>query len=187
MFHLVIDNPTFFAFNSPRMYTNIKIMRIRRRSIYIYVYVNILLRVNLMYYGQRKKRNIQYNPSKQVYSIFPDEEETDLPEEMEMEEEQIEYESEESEESYELEVEELKQDFEKEVLMIDGNHFVPKSQQKKQSFSDNHVRITTYFEKNVHQIIKMLQEQGQIESITKFVNDSIKAHLLNEYNDRSNQ
>lgn len=63
-------------------------------------------------------------------------------------------------------------------LFIDGKPFVPKQIQKKQSFNETHVRITTYLEKNLHQIIHMLLEQGQIESISKFINDSVKEHLL---------
>jgi hypothetical protein len=66
-------------------------------------------------------------------------------------------------------------------MFINGKPFVPKQIPKKQTFADTHIRITTYLEKNVHQIIRMLQDQGQIESIAKFVNDSIKEHLMNRY------
>ena len=45
----------------------------------------------------------------------------------------------------------------------------------------HNVRVTTYLEKNIHQIVHMLHKQGHIESITKFVNDSIKDYLMNHY------
>ena len=70
-------------------------------------------------------------------------------------------------------------------LSIDGKPFIPKQQIKKQSFMDTHVKLTTYLEKNLNQIIRMLQENGQIESITKFINDSVKEHLLNHYQNNS--
>lgn len=57
------------------------------------------------------------------------------------------------------------------VFMIDGKPFVPKPMQRKESFQDTHVRVTTYLEKNVHQIIHMLQKQGQIDTITSFINE----------------
>jgi vesicle coat complex subunit len=70
-------------------------------------------------------------------------------------------------------------------MFIDGKPFVPKPMKKKQTFADTHVRITTYLEKNIHQIIRMLQSQGQIESITKFVNDSVKEYLMNNYHNEN--
>lgn len=73
-----------------------------------------------------------------------------------------------------------------EQIFINGQPFIPKQIKKKQPFAETHVRITTYLEKSVHQIIRILQKQGQIESITKFINESIKAHLLDEYNKNKN-
>lgn len=70
-------------------------------------------------------------------------------------------------------------------MFIDGKPFVLKQIQKKQSFNETHVRITTYLDKNLHQIIHMLLEQGQIESISRFVNDSVKEHLLSQYNNEN--
>jgi len=72
-----------------------------------------------------------------------------------------------------------------EQLYLNGKPFRVKQQPKKQTFNESHVRITTYLEKNVHQIIRMLQKQGQIESITKFINDSVKDYLMNQYEDRN--
>lgn len=66
-------------------------------------------------------------------------------------------------------------------MLINGKPFVNKKILKKHTFTDTHVRITTYLEKNVNQIIRMLHKQGQIESITGFINDSIKDHLMNNY------
>lgn len=73
----------------------------------------------------------------------------------------------------------------KEQWMIDGKVFIPKieSVQEKPTFKDSHTRVTTYLENNLHLIIQMLLEHGQIESITGFINDSIKYYLMNEKND----
>lgn len=127
-------------------------------------------------------------------------------EEIELENEEIELENDEMEleedyEEIELENDDYEMKVEKEnaqidainitssqqnnQMFIDGKPFVPKQIQKKQSFNETHVRITTYLEKNLHQIIHMLLEQGQIESISKFVNDSIKEHLLSQYNNEN--
>ncbi|MEL4024037.1 hypothetical protein [Lysinibacillus endophyticus] len=71
-----------------------------------------------------------------------------------------------------------------EEWMIDGKVFIPKIKtlQQKPLFKDSHKRITTYVENNLHLIIQMLLEHGQIESITSFINDSIKYYLMHEMN-----
>ncbi|ARK22272.1 hypothetical protein [Sporosarcina ureae] len=68
-------------------------------------------------------------------------------------------------------------------LTIDGKLFVPKKQPKKQPFSETHVKLTTYLEVNLNQIIRMMQANGQIDSITHFVNQAIKEYLMTNYND----
>lgn len=72
----------------------------------------------------------------------------------------------------------------KEQWMIDGKVFIPKLEpiQEKPTFKESHTRITTYLENNLHVIIQILQEHGQIESITGFINDSIKYYLMHEKN-----
>jgi len=99
----------------------------------------------------------------------------------ELEEDEEEYEVEEEDYDYEdvLETEESEESHSD--FLIDGKQFIPKTGMKKLTFADTHVKLTTYVEKNLNQIIRMLQKQGQIESITKFVNDSIKENLLNNY------
>src|SRR5690606_29724160 len=72
-----------------------------------------------------------------------------------------------------------------EQLSLNGKPFRMKTKPVKQPFTETHVRVTTYLEKNVHQIIHMLQKQGQIESITKFINDSVKDYLINHYEDKN--
>jgi hypothetical protein len=153
------------------------------------------------YYGMRRKRNFNYsgNRSVEAGSInWNGDSELEEGEEVELEEDEV-MELEADEEGEEID---YSQDDNADVevnedgtdngdrtdegrnFYLDGKRFVPKEQKKKQSFAETHVRITTYLERNVHYIIKILQDQGQIESITKLINDSIKAHLLNEYNDR---
>lgn len=68
--------------------------------------------------------------------------------------------------------------------IINGEVFSPKIIQviEKPKFKDTHTRVTTYIENNLHIIIKMLQDEGQIESISSFINESIKYYLMNEKN-----
>lgn len=73
------------------------------------------------------------------------------------------------------------------VFLIDGKPFIVKEQTKKPTFHESHVRVTTYIDKNVHQIIKMLLAQNQIESITKLINDSVKAYLQSEFSNDNNR
>lgn len=72
--------------------------------------------------------------------------------------------------------------------MINGEVFSPKiiEIESKPTFKDTHTRVTTYIENNLHTIIKMLQEHQQIDSITGFINDSIRYYLMKEKNDFSN-
>lgn len=67
-------------------------------------------------------------------------------------------------------------------LFIDGMKFVPKRKPKKELFMETHIRYTTYISKDVMQIIRQLHEGEQIESITHLINEAIKEHLLNHYN-----
>lgn len=136
----------------------------------------------------RRKRNLDLSRfrsdrEKDVHSIDDYLEQDsceEIEEEYEVESEQdldVEY-----EEVEELEDEdEYNSERENPTFMIDGKPFVPKKMGKKQSFNDTHVRVTTYLEKNIHQIVHIMQKQGQIESITKFVNDSIKDYLMKKY------
>ncbi|UGB30585.1 hypothetical protein [Metabacillus sp. B2-18] len=143
------------------------------------------------YYGARRKRNIDLSKHRPHLNPIQTkaEEEAELEEGYEYEYEEIEGELVEEEMVTQHDYNEAINRVESEgkQMFIDGRPFIPKQQQKKQTFDDTHVRITTYLEKNVHQIVRMLQKQGQIESITKFVNDSIKAYLLNEFHDSNNQ
>jgi hypothetical protein len=138
------------------------------------------------YYGMRRKRNIDLSRFRQQDTVTK----PNWDEEIELEEG---YEYEEIEEVEEEKKEEQDEETKDESndhppLYLDGKLFVPKKKlQKKQSFSETHVRVTTYLEKNVHQIIRILQKQGHIDSITQFVNDSIKAYLLEQYSEQNNQ
>jgi hypothetical protein len=150
------------------------------------------------YYG-RRKRNLDLSRLKQpLPNNDLDHTEYELEEDFEEIELEPEEDEEELEEGYEEEIIEYEEPSEEDKviinsqstdgndiaakpLLIDGKPFVPKPMKKKQTFAENHVRITTYLEKNIHQIIRMLQNQGQIESITKFVNDSVKEYLMNNY------
>lgn len=69
--------------------------------------------------------------------------------------------------------------------IINGEVFAPRiiEVSEKPKFKDTHTRVTTYLENNVHVIIKLLQEHGQIESISGFINESIKYYLMHEKND----
>ncbi|MFD1734997.1 hypothetical protein ACFSCX_00325 [Bacillus salitolerans] len=134
------------------------------------------------YYGMRRKRNIDL--SRQSQSLGHDYQyEVELEEDKEVVELEEGYEEIEEVEEYEEEVH-LPDDYQSEqnYFMLDGKPFKLKQQFKKESFSETHVRVTTYLDKNIHQIIKMLQHHKQIESITKFINDSIKDQLMNKYN-----
>jgi hypothetical protein len=143
------------------------------------------------YYG-RRKRNIdlsRFRGQKQNDDNWSEMVELEEGEEIELEEGEEEYEiidshgDEDVDVGVDVEIEYGKSDQMEQSFFLDGKPFVPKIQPKKQSFADTHIRVTTYFEKNVHQIIRILQKQGQIDSITKFVNDSIKEYLLNNYNE----
>ena len=130
------------------------------------------------YYGMRRKRNIDLSAHLSP-SVWKEEVELEEGYEYEEIEDELEEDGQEAarEETYEF----TTRSEADHPLYLDGKPFVPKQLPKKQSFADNHVRITTYLDKNVHQIIRMLQKQGQIDSITKFVNASIKHYLLTEY------
>lgn len=69
----------------------------------------------------------------------------------------------------------------KEEFMLDGKPFVPIQKNRKLTFEESHIRITTYLEKDCHLIVRMLLKQGQISSITALINESVKAYLLNEF------
>ena len=71
--------------------------------------------------------------------------------------------------------------------IINGEVFSPKiiDIEEKPLFKDTHTRVTTYIENNLHTIIKLLQEYNQIDSITAFINDSIRYYLMKEKNDYS--
>ncbi|MBE4907872.1 hypothetical protein IMZ08_07370 [Bacillus luteolus] len=136
------------------------------------------------YNGSRRMRNIDisaFDEVKRSKAIWSDEPELEEGYEIVLEEgEELELENEE----YEEVVTEYdnKKINEHQVHYLNGKVFIPKTKQKKQSFSETHVRITTYLEKDVHQIIRILKKQGQVDSITKLVNESIKEYLLQEYN-----
>lgn len=132
-------------------------------------------------YGTRRKRNIQYLSKETTAGIDWGSNE-ELEEGME-EEEIVEAEQSEEIDSSMGDNEHLNQD----QLYLNGQPFKIKSKPVKQSFAETHIRVTTYLEKNVHQIIRMLQKQGQIDSITSLVNESIKAYLLSEFHDRNSQ
>lgn len=99
----------------------------------------------------------------------------------ELEEDEEEYEVEEEDYEYEDVLEIVESEEKNSEFLIDGKQFIPKTVTKKQTFADTHVKLTTYVERNLNQIIRMLHKQGQIKSITNFINDSIKDHLLNHY------
>lgn len=71
--------------------------------------------------------------------------------------------------------------------IINGEVFLPKiiDVESKPTFKETHTRVTTYLENNLHTIIKLLQEHNQIESISGFINDSIRYYLMKEKNDYS--
>ncbi|WP_433744948.1 hypothetical protein [Falsibacillus pallidus] len=131
------------------------------------------------YYGTRRNRNINlshFRKENQVASIAWENEDK-LEEGYEYEEiDDIEGEN-------QVEMESVSDGNSQEYFSLDGKPFKLKHQSRKQSFSETHIRTTTYLEKNVHQIIRMLQQQNQIESITKFINNSIKYYLTTKYSD----
>lgn len=132
------------------------------------------------YNGIRRRRNIklswdQEEPLESVYKNPGwDNDEPKLEEDYEDVEQYEEDKEIDEDDSYE-------ENRESNTFLIDGKPFVPKQRSKKESFMDTHDRYTTYLEKNLLHIIRMLQENGQIESITKFINASIKEHLMNNY------
>jgi len=138
------------------------------------------------YYGTRRKRNIDLSRYRQPNSpsaYWDEDSEVEVGYEYE---EVLEYEEEDKPDVALMDEgdasdEETEDPGHNTALMLNGKPFVLKQQATKQSFNDTHVRVTTYLEKNVHQIIKMLLAQNQIESITKFINDSVKDHLMNKY------
>jgi predicted nucleotide-binding protein (sugar kinase/HSP70/actin superfamily) len=130
-------------------------------------------------YGTRRKRNIQFQREETSAGI-------DWGNNEELEEGMEEEEGEEAEQSEEIDTSlEDYEDLNQEQPYLNGKPFKMKSKPVKQPFTETHVRITTYLENNVHQIIRMLQKQGQIESITKFINDSVKEYLMNHYQDEN--
>lgn len=72
-----------------------------------------------------------------------------------------------------------------EQMYIDGMKFSPKSIDKKikSTFKERHTKITTYVENNLHIIIQILREDGQIDSITQLINDSLKYYLMEKFNE----
>jgi hypothetical protein len=154
-------------------------------------------------YGERRKRNIdmsRFERSDQSLSIFKDKNE-EVDDEYQVEDEEYEYEEiiidsdeeleEENEEELDEEIEDdaLEEPLEKDPqqLYIDGKPFVPKQKNRKPTFEESHIRITTYLSKDIHLIVRMLLSQNQISSITALINDSVKAYLLNEFSDDTNQ
>lgn len=139
------------------------------------------------YYGARRKRNIDLSrfqkANEPVASLAWEQEELELEEGYEEVEEECEYEDEELSDSQSADKSLDSNQEEQNHFMLDGKPFRLKQHSQKQSFSETHVRTTTYLEKNIHQIIKMLQHQNQIESITKFINDSIKHYLTTRYSE----
>jgi len=139
-------------------------------------------------FGSRRKRNLKLipdheRPSESVYrntgwhnEPVPLLEEEDI----EVIEEETAYDI----EDIEVEDQSFGKDAEQQPteLFIDGMKFVPKRKPKKELFMETHIRYTTYINKDVMQIIRLLHESEQIESITHLINQAIKEHLLNHYN-----
>lgn len=146
---------------------------------------------NGSYFGTRRKRNIDLSRfQREEYSSginWGNNKESR--EELGFEEEIVEgieeKEVEEAEPSDEWSADTDSTELNGEQLYLDGKLFKMKSKSTKQSFTETHVRITTYLEKNVHQIIHLLQKQGQIDSITKIINDGVKEYLMNHYQDEN--
>lgn len=146
---------------------------------------------NGSYFGTRRKRNIDLSRfQREEYSSGINwGNNKELREETGFEEETVEgieeMEVEEAEPSDEWSADTDSTELNGEQLYLNGKLFKMKSKSTKQSFTETHVRITTYLEKNVHQIIHLLQKQGQIDSITKIINDSVKEYLMNNYQDEN--
>lgn len=138
------------------------------------------------YYGMRRKRNIDLSRFRHEEPSTSIKWEEELEEGYEYEE-VIEYDDDEAsqEDVHERSNEGKNDENEKEVLLLNGKPFMFKEIPKKETFADTHVRVTTYIEKNLHQIIRMLQKQKQIKSITRLINDSIKDHLMNKYHNNN--
>jgi hypothetical protein len=138
------------------------------------------------YYGMRRKRNIDLSRFRHEEPSTSMKWEEELEEGYEYEE-VIEYDDDEAsqEDVHERSNEGKNDENEKEVLLLNGKPFMFKEIPKKETFAESHVRVTTYIEKNLHQIIRMLQKQKQIESITRLINDSIKDHLMNKYHNNN--
>lgn len=152
-------------------------------------------------YGERRKRNIdmsRFERKDKTLSIFKDKNEEDS-DEYQVDNGEYDYEEiiinsdeelEEAEEELneEIEDDEVEDEVKKDTkqLYIDGKPFVPKQKKRKPTFEESHVRITTYLEKDIHMIVKMLIEQNQT-SIKALINESVKAYLLSEFSDDTNQ
>lgn len=147
----------------------------------------------------RRKRNIElrdYNRNNQTLSVFPDNHQVE-PDEYEIEDDGYNYE-EMTVDSEEDETEELEEEYQEEIIIeeqleeepkqlyIDGKPFIPKQKKSKPTFEESYDRITTYLSKDVTIIVRMLLKQGQIQSITALINDSVKPYLLNEFSDENN-
>lgn len=145
----------------------------------------------------RRKRNIElrdYNRNNQTLSVFPDNHQVE-PDEYEMEDDVYNFEemivdseedvTEELEEEQEEIIIEEQLEEEPKQLYIDGKQFIPKQKKSKPTFEESYDRITTYLSKDVHIIVRMLLKQGQIQSITALINDSVKAYLLNEFSEEN--
>ncbi|MFC6040527.1 hypothetical protein ACFPYN_13960 [Paenisporosarcina macmurdoensis] len=146
-------------------------------------------------YGERRKRNIdmsRFERSDQTLSIFKDKNE-EVNDEFQVEDDEYEYEEitvdleEELEEELEEKINEEQLAKDPQQLYIDGKPFVPKQKKRKLSFEESHIRITTYLSVDNHLIVRMLLKQNQITSITALINDSVKAYLLSEFSDDTNQ
>lgn len=148
----------------------------------------------------RRKRNIElrdYNRNNQTLSVFPDNHQVE-PDEYEMEDDGYNFE-EMTVDSEEDETEELEEEYLEEIIIeerveeepkqlyIDGKPFIPKQKKRKPTFEESHVRITTYLSKDLHAIVRILLNNGQIPSITALINESVKAYLMNEFSADNNQ
>ncbi|MFD2443708.1 hypothetical protein ACFSO7_06885 [Bacillus sp. CGMCC 1.16607] len=135
-------------------------------------------------YGERRKRNINLLRDEQTIQkkrLLTDEDDW-LEEESDLEEdyEEIEVYEEMDDNEEEPEQDELSAT----VFLIDGKPFALKQQEKKPTFQESHTRITTYLQNNLYSIVKILQKQNQIESITSFINESVKHYLLERYQEK---
>jgi hypothetical protein len=144
-------------------------------------------------YGERRRRNINLFSDDQIQkqTVSIEEEEWVEEESFELEEGSELEEGYEYEESYskndDAALVEHQTENKPTVFLIDGKPFVVKEQAKKPTFQESHTRITTYLENNVYSIVKILQEQGQMDSITSFINESVKHYLVEKFQDKRNQ